>query len=299
MHPDHERYFHFTNMSRLDKAINTLLGIVEGIAADARITKAETEFLRKWLDAHKTDLNYHPFNELVPVIEEALADCYLAEEEREDIVWMCEKMRSTEYHDAITADLQRLHAIMGGIAADRVITREELTALADWLSDHEHLRRCWPYEEVGSIITSVMSDGRIDEREHEFLLAFFDEFVAAGENRTISQPPIALGSALQGLCAVCPEITFRDSLFCFTGASLKCTRNQFREIVVGLGAKFSNSVIDSLDYLIVGADGNPCWAYACYGRKVEKAVELRKKGRRVLLVREDDFHDAVADMGGS
>ena len=57
-----------------------------------------------------------------------------------------------------------------------------------------------------------------------------------------------------------------------------------------------NSVSAKLDYLIIGADGNPCWAYACYGRKVEKAVDLRKTGSRLLLVHENDFHDAVADI---
>ena len=50
-----------------------------------------------------------------------------------------------------------------------------------------------------------------------------------------------------------------------------------------------------LNYLVIGAEGNPCWSYACYGRKVEKAVELRRAGAQILLVHENDFHDAVAD----
>lgn len=37
--------------------------------------------------------------------------------------------------------------------------------------------------------------------------------------------------------------------------------------------------------------GNPCWAYACYGRKIEKAMELRKKGAQILIVHEADFLD--------
>jgi hypothetical protein len=30
---------------------------------------------------------------------------------------------------------------------------------------------------------------------------------------------------------------------------------------------------------------------------VEKAVELRRAGSRLLLIHEHDFHDAVADLG--
>jgi hypothetical protein len=62
-----------------------------------------------------------------------------------------------------------------------------------------------------------------------------------------------------------------------------------------LGGDVLNGVNAKLNYLVIGADGNPCWAYACYGRKVEKAVELRKKGKRIVIVHENDFHDALAD----
>lgn len=57
----------------------------------------------------------------------------------------------------------------------------------------------------------------------------------------------------------------------------------------------ASSVSNKTDYLIIGADGNPCWAYACYGRKVEVAVKLRKEGGKILLVHEYDFLDALAD----
>ena len=70
---------------------------------------------------------------------------------------------------------------------------------------------------------------------------------------------------------------------------------EFSKLIKQLGGEVMNSVSAKLDYLIIGADANPCWAYTCYGRKVEKAVELRKSGARLILVHENDFHDAVAD----
>jgi hypothetical protein len=50
----------------------------------------------------------------------------------------------------------------------------------------------------------------------------------------------------------------------------------------------------ALDYMVFGTAGNPCWAYACYGRKVEQAVALRKEGYRLMIVH--DFRDALADL---
>jgi hypothetical protein len=58
-------------------------------------------------------------------------------------------------------------------------------------------------------------------------------------------------------------------------------------------------VIKELDYLIVAAERNLCWAFSCYGRKVEAAMDLRKSGTRLTIVHENDFWDAVADHGVS
>lgn len=52
---------------------------------------------------------------------------------------------------------------------------------------------------------------------------------------------------------------------------------------------------NAADFLVVGADGNPCWAFACYGRKVEMAIDYRKQGCKLLIVHENDFWDAARD----
>ena len=56
-----------------------------------------------------------------------------------------------------------------------------------------------------------------------------------------------------------------------------------------------SGVSPKTDYLIVGNAGNPCWAFACYGRKIEDAIRLRKDGAKVVIVNETDFWDAVED----
>lgn len=296
MHIDHREYFKFTRLSRLEKSINSLLGIIEGISVDSIINRTEIEFLDLWLTEHRELEDRHPYNELLPVVEAAIADGVLTSEEKQDILWLCEKLRSTEFFDETTADIQRLHAILGGIAADGAITEAELKGLSEWLSVHEHLATCWPYEEVGSLITSVLSNKKIDSTEHKLLKEFFTEFTSILDNQTIVSPKLTIGGNVVGLCAVCPEVIFSDCRFCFTGTSHKYTRAEFSKLIKQLGGEVVNSVSAKLDYLIIGADGNPCWAYACYGRKVERAVELRKSGARLLLVHENDFHDAVADI---
>lgn len=288
-------YAKFTSWARLEKSINTLLGLIEGIAIDSTINESEVSFLNLWLDEHADLQNRHPFNELFPALQTALADGVLTREERDDIVWLCEKLRSTKYFDSTTADLQRLHAILGGIVSDGHVSEDELRGLSSWMQGHDHLKTCWPYDEIDSLILGVMKDRRITDEEQKMLKAFFSEFIAILDDRTITQPLISEETNIIGLCAVCPEIDFRAATFCFTGASSRYTRTELAAIVEGLGGAFSPNVTKAVRYLIIGAEGNPCWAYACYGRKVEKAVELRKRGVRLMLIHENDFHDAVSD----
>lgn len=296
MHPDHHSHFRFTGKGRLEKSINSLLGLLEGITIDGKVTSGEINILLMWLDDHEDVAQLHPFNELVPAVAKAVADGVLDDEERQDLLWLCERLRSTQFFDMVTADMQRLHALVGGISADREVTTEEMRGLSDWLSEHEHLKSCWPYDEIESLTTKVLADGRVDDAEQKMLLAFFTEFLAVLDERTIVNP-LAIGpeKTLGTLCAVTPVIHFSGSAFCFTGASAKYKRIEFENLVQELGGEAHGNVTAKLNYLIIGAEGNPCWAFACYGRKVEKAVELRRKGVRVVIVHENDFHDAVLD----
>ena len=299
MHPDHIPYFTFTPKSRLDKAVKSLAGIIEGISIDAQISKREISFLSNWVHECEDVKNRHPFNELIPVVEEALVDHILTEDEKLDIIWLCDKLSSKgDFYDRVTNDIQRLHGILGGILADGVVTERELKGLSEWLMVHEELKTCWPYDEIDSIVTAVMGDQRIDEREQRTLQLLFSEFVQIEDDKTITSPPILEGQKISGLCAASPKIKFEDSVFCFTGASSRFKRSDLKEIVTKFGGKYTDNITKSLDYLVIGAEGNPCWAYACYGRKVEAAVKLRKEGHKLLLVHENDFHDAIADIAG-
>jgi NAD-dependent DNA ligase len=91
-----------------------------------------------------------------------------------------------------------------------------------------------------------------------------------------------------------PVVSFDDYLFCFTGESEHDTREEMKTLAEDRGAKVVESVSPQLNYLVVSVNGNPCWAYANYGRKIEKAMELRRQGSRLLIVQESDFFDAMA-----
>jgi hypothetical protein len=293
MPSDSTHYYKFMAPARFDKAINVISGILRGASMDGRLDQSEYALIRNWLNENFEFRNNHPFNELYPIFEAKLEDGYLDPDEIADLLWVCDKLRSTEYFDQTTADIQQLHGILGGIIADRTITVSELEGLSGWIANHDHLKGCWPYDEVDSLLTSILADKIVDETEHSLFLQFCSNFLELPLNRSIRNPMALEDCNIRGICAICPEIVFLNSIFCFTGTSGKFKRKDLSGLVEILHGSCSERVTQETNYLVIGSNSNPCWAYACYGRKVEQAVKLRKEGYKLALIHEHDFLDAV------
>lgn len=297
---DQEGFFKFTGKARLSKAINTLSGILTGMDIDRVFNGKEIHALRGWIEDHEDLARRHPFNEIFPRLSEALSDGVLDREEIEDLKWLCGKLApEAHYYNGITAQMQELQGVLGGIVADGVVTDTEIRELREWVHNSEHLKTCWPYDEIDSLLTQVLKDGIIDADERQMLMHFLSEFTSVTGNRAIALPLEDVDKPIQGICATCPEIAFPDRLFCFTGTSTRLARDSLATLVRGLGGDFHPTIKAEVDYLVIGARGNPCWAYSCYGRKVEQAIKLRRQGCSLLIVHENDFWDAAQDAGAT
>lgn len=294
---DDKSYRLYTSRSEAHKAFNSLVGIIEGISIDSQINQKEIDELEKWCDKHEFLACTNPFNDLITNVQVIISDNIVTTEEIEDMKWLCNKFADGfDYYDFFTSDLQILQGICHGILSDGIIHEREIVELDKWLSSNSHLSSYYPYDEITSIITEVLSDGKIEDNEISLLKKYFNEFVILNDNELNEKiveevKHINIG----GICAVTPDIRFEENQFCFTGNSTKSSRSKIAEIIEEYGGKYVNSISKKTNYLIVGDDGNPCWAYACYGRKVEKAIALRKSGSNIVIVHENDFWDEIED----
>ncbi len=185
---DHDAYRRFMRKAEFEKAVNSLLGLVEGIAIDARINDREVNFSRRgWMTIASTREGIR-LTSYSSVVEHAVADGVLTEQEWADITWLCRRLTSADYFNAATASMQKLHAVVAGIGSDGEISVDELNGLSAWIQEHEQLKTCWPYDEIESLVTSVLADQKIDPEEHRMLLRFFGEFVAILDGKTIVSP---------------------------------------------------------------------------------------------------------------
>jgi len=292
-----EDYAIFHNRSRLEKSLNTLKGVVQGISIDGQITDAEMQEMLNWTSLQAEFANKHPYTELLPLIDTALCDGKIDAEECSDILWVCNNfMSENKYYDYVTASLQQLNGIIHGILADNHIDNLEISRLLDWVRINDFLSGTYPYDELESILTSILADRKVTDKERLELKAFLGDFIDIRDSYNITQAELdALKSEIHisGICALCPDIIFEEKVFCFTGISSRMQRDEICEMVLSRNGIFVDSVSSKTDYLVVGNGGNPCWAFSCYGRKVEKAVDLRKKGKPIKIVHENDFLDAL------
>lgn len=289
-------YRQYTGPAEFHKSMNSLIGLLTGIASDGVIDSNEMNELINWYSLHRHLIDRHPFSEILPTIDAALEDGVVDIEEAEDIIWLCKKYTIDGYYDFSTSILQRLHGIIHGIMANNQLTDEEIVNLLNWLNKYEYLRYTYPFEEIYSLVHSITEDGVITEDERNTLRAFFSEFIDLRESANLNEfelNDLREKYNIHGICAYHPHIEIHGHVFCFTGASAKATRKEIGSIVTAAGGKFTDSITKKVEYLIVGAEGNPCWAYSCYGRKIEKAMEMRKSGSNMLIVNENDFWEVI------
>lgn len=293
-------YRRFMKKEEMHKSLNSLVGILSGICADGAVDDAEYNELKNWYSLHDYLLNVFPFREILPSIRLALQDDVLDIEEVEGVLWLCHKFLDAHqedlYFDYMTSQIQRLEGMLHGIVSDGIISDIELTNLNNWLNDNDYLAGSYPFDEVYSLLLAAKDDGKFSDDERNMLKAFFATFVDTTESFNIHSEDVAelqKQYSIGGICAVCPEIIIQGKTFCFTGVSKKATRNEIASIIENAGGIYYDRVTADTNYLIVGAGGNPCWAYSCYGRKVEKAMDIRKKGGNIVIVHEYDFWDEL------
>lgn len=236
------------------------------------------------------------FGDLIVLIEKALEDKKLTEEENNSIIALAEELADVEdgSADRTAVAMQELHGLLGAIAADGKLEVSELRGASDWLEDHrEELQGIWPFDEVDATLTGAVNDEALADRE-QFLLAVCSEFLFGSPGLLLMGDLKKMESG--GVCACLPQVDFDDQKFCFTGKSERASRIEIEDAVVARGGSASGNVVNDLDYLVVGSGGNTTWKYRCYGRKIEKAMKLCKSGKKLVIVHELDFWDAVEDV---
>ncbi|MCB2194133.1 MAG: BRCT domain-containing protein [Deltaproteobacteria bacterium] len=185
--------------------------------------------------------------------------------------------------------LDELLGLAKGMAADGIINQSEAEFLQKWLIKNSDLNATWPVNVINNRINQMLCDGVLDGDEQKELL----ELLCSFTGQIPVERELENMSCTLPLDTPPPALHFDGMTYCFTGKFVSGTRRDCQEVVIQMGGVVKNTVSRYVDYLVIGVIGSRDWAHTSYGRKIERAVELRQEGKPLAIVSEDHWAQHV------
>lgn len=182
-------------------------------------------------------------------------------------------------------DARQMDELIGlarGLSADGTINQAEAEYLHKWLVACADVRENPLVAPLLSRLSDMLADGKLDPDEASELLETLHNF--SGSDFELGEP---LKAASLPLDAPLPSVLFSGNRFCFTGTFAYGSRAQCEGIAASLGAE-CGSLTKNTDYLVIGIYATESWMHSSFGRKIERAVEMRQNGLPIRII--DEHH---------
>lgn len=256
--------------SKLETNINSLYGIIQGIAYDEIIDDKEIEKIKFWIEENRLYKNYSLFNKIITNCEKILEDNIITNYERIELLALVTSINKSKMYSEATLTLQILNGILDGIVCNERINQKEIDNLKIWLEQHDYLKDVYPYDKVLLEVNKVLEDEVLTKEESNYMLEIFEEIV---------NPKLESES----------DIDFKGKTFCLTGEFESATKQEISNKIQELGGIEKSGVSAKLNYLIVGEVGNDAWKFGKIGGKQAKAMELNEKGAMIKIIDESSL----------
>jgi NAD-dependent DNA ligase len=270
------------------KALYSLVGILDGIRSDGLIDEIELTFLDVWMKEHASLSRNRLFKEVERRIFQIRSDGQVTKEELSEfksaINYLIENFVeiTTDFYSN-ESDKEILIGLCKGIDANRKLLDPEIGYLNWWIKNNSYLQNSWPGSDLHRLLARILADGVVTNSER----AELQEFIRSVFGDSLSQ------GAVTGLSTTLPvdrdvKITFKNRIFCLTGKFLHGPRKICETKVKDKGGLVSDSITRDLSYLVIGTLSSRDWKFSSHGRKIEKAIEYRDaKGVGISIVSEE------------
>jgi len=289
------------NLSEVCRTTERLKGLLIGISIDKKINDSEISNLYQWIMENEYLHYREPFKSTILLLNKILADGVITEDELNELYDWCQYY-SGKCHipeEYATRAIRMLHGAVHGIAIDGNVTDQEIINFKAWLEDYKTFKDIWPFCDFITLVDYILEDGKITAQERNIFYQFCSEFTETIIPDAVIQDQIYQENWMKTNCAVFRPFTFycnrdvsidfKNNYFCFTGPARYGSRSKLNKIVISLGGIPKDNISSMVNYLVIGAQSSPCWAYSTYGRKIEAAIKLQKEGKDITIMHEDDF----------
>ncbi len=173
--------------------------------------------------------------------------------------------KETASCNRIKNDIKHYESLLGyirGILADDVVQEKEIESMIAFMEKNPDLKKGYP----GDIIFETCCKFLRNDMQGMSIVTFFKEITSDNIEDSARFP----------IDKEVNEIFFENKKFCFTGIFQIGTRALCHKIIETLGGVTSSTVTTDIDYLIIGHYSSPDWVNTSSGRKIEKAMSLKK-----------------------
>lgn len=175
-----------------------------------------------------------------------------------------------------------LVGLVHGILADGQLLDAEITYLHDWLVANESLALSWPGSAILQRIRAAAEDGRIDPAERAHLQQTLEQLIGG----TLEE-----AAASAAVCQLAIDevegVELAGRVFVLTGDFAYGPRASCIRAINQRGGEVAAGVTKKTHYVVVGGLGSPEWKHGSFGSKIERAMQLKQQGHRLLVVHED------------
>lgn len=148
--------------------INELKGILKGIECDGIINEMETAYLQEWVDSNRS-LSYEGYRlELISMIDKALEDKVLTEQELKEILLQCDRCVRADHISL--AKIRELNGIIDGIICDDEVNKSEIYSLREWMNvNKDTIAEYKMPHAISEMIDHILEDNIVTKEEQEQL----------------------------------------------------------------------------------------------------------------------------------
>ena len=273
--------------SNKKKAIYSLKGILQGVVADATLNTMEVLYLNTWLLDSKALRDDPDARSLLGLIDDALEDGKFSTEELDDLnALITDIIESRSYEDVTASDyLNEFLGLISGIVSDDQINEDEFAYLIEWLNKHADLIDDATVKSVVAKMVEFSKLEQITPADEEALVSFLKQTAGIRflETGAVDVHP------MDHIADSIESMNHERAAICFTGVFNTGTRKEVEAIAIKLGATPRKDPSKSIHYVVIGSQVSPDWKHTSFGRKIQKAIELRESGHPLIILTEQEW----------
>lgn len=195
----------------------------------------------------------------------------------------------------VSKAIDQLSGISSGILADGMVNEQEARSFAEYVRRFAIYEPIWPLTDILARIERIFADGRCSDDERAELKIVMEALCGHGEDAKFDE---TYSSDLPLDSPPPDAVVFPERNFIITGRFAFGTRRKVMEAITDrLGIGSDSFPTHESHYLVIGTFASRDWANTNFGRKIERAVELRESGSGICIISEEYWQKFLTPSG--